>query len=142
MENFGDIPYSQALDINVPLPKYDAQATIHVDLITRLDAAIAQFNESTGLGGTSPSFDLINGGNVSLWLRFANSMKLRMALTIADVDDAKARTMVVSTADKVLTSNADNINLVFNGTFPNTNPLFEDLVRSGRRDFIGTSFFY
>lgn len=141
VENFGDIPYSQALDINVPLPKYDDQATIYADLITRLDAAIAQFNESAGLGGSRPSFDLINDGNVSLWLKFANSMKLRMALTIADVDDAKARTMVASAAGKVLTSNADNIDLAFNGTFPNTNPLFEDLVRSGRSDFVGTNFF-
>lgn len=141
VENFGDIPYTQALDINTPLPKYDDQATIYTDLISRLDAAIAQFDPSGDLGNSDPSFDLINNGDVDLWLKFAHSMKLRMALTIADVDDAKARTMVASVAGKVLESNADNIDLEFNGTYPNTNPLFEDLVRSGRRDYVGTSFF-
>ncbi|MDF7813491.1 SusD/RagB family nutrient-binding outer membrane lipoprotein [Hymenobacter sp. YC55] len=141
VEVFGNIPYSQALDINTPLPAYDDQATIYNDLITRLDAVIPKFKVNAGLGDSSPSFDLINDGNVGLWVKFANSMKLRMALTIADVDDAKARTMVAAAAGNVLTSNADNIDLTYNGTFPNTNPLFEDLVRSGRRDFVGANTF-
>lgn len=139
VETFGDIPYSQALDINKPLPAYDKQSAIYADLITRLDAAIAQFKPGASLGDVN--FDLINDGNVDLWIKFANSMKLRMALTIADVDNGKASTMVAAVADKVLKSNGDNIDLQFNGTFPNTNPLFEDLVRSGRRDFVGANFF-
>lgn len=144
VETFGDVPYSQALDINNPLPVYDNQVTVYNDLIQRLDAVIGQLTLGTGLG----TADIINAGaadesprNMDLWIKFANSLKLRMALTIADVDDAKARTMVASTVGKVLTSNADNIDLEFNATFPNTNPLYEDLVRSGRNDFVGTSFF-
>jgi hypothetical protein len=139
VETFGNVPYSQALDFTNARPKYDDQTVIYNDLITRLDAAIAQFKPAvaTGLGAN----DLINGGSTALWLKFANSMKLRMALTIADVDNAKAKTMAEATVGKVLTSNADAIDLAFNGTFPNTNPLYEDLVRSDRTDFVGTSLF-
>lgn len=139
VETFGDIPYNQALDINKPLPAYDKQDAIYADLITRLDAVIPQFKPSAGFGAAD--FDLINDGNVALWVKFANSMKLRMALTIADVDNGKASTMAVAAASNVLTSNTENIDLQFDGTFPNTNPLFEDLVRSGRRDFVGANFF-
>ena len=138
VETFGDIPYTQALDISNPQPTYDDQRTIYDDLIKRLDVAIAQFKpNATGLG----SADLINSGSTSLWIKFAYSLKLRMALTIADVDDAKAKEMAASVADKVLASNADAVDLTFLSTFPNTNPLYEDLVRSGRNDFVGTSFF-
>ena len=138
VETFGNIPYTQALDISNPQPAYDDQKVIYNDLIKRLDAAIAQFKpNATGLG----SADLINEGSTSLWIKFAYSMKLRMALTIADVDDAQARTMIASVAGKVLASNEDIVDLTFLSTFPNTNPLYEDLVRSGRNDFVGTSFF-
>lgn len=139
VETFGNIPYSQALDFTNARPKYDDQTAIYNDLITRLDAVIGQFKPAvaTGLGAN----DLINGGSTALWVKFAQSMKLRMALTIADVDNNKAKTMAEATTGKVLASNADVIDLTFNGTFPNTNPLYEDLVRSGRTDFIGTNFF-
>jgi hypothetical protein len=137
VETFGDVPYTQALNISSALPVYDSQATIYADLITRLDAVIGQLKPGAGLG----DYDLINGGDMALWLKFANSLKLRMALTIADTDDAKARTMAASTVGKVLASNSDIIDLAFDATFPNTNPLYEDLVRSGRNDFVGTSLF-
>ncbi|MBO3273073.1 SusD/RagB family nutrient-binding outer membrane lipoprotein [Hymenobacter defluvii] len=138
VETFGNVPYTQALDISNPQPAYDDQKAIYDDLIKRLDAAIAQFKpNATGLG----SADLLNNGDTGLWIKFANSLKLRMALTIADVNDAQAKTMAASVSGKVLASNADNVDLAFLSTFPNTNPLFEDLVRSGRNDFVGTSFF-
>ena len=139
VETFGNIPYSQALDFANSRPKYDDQAAIYSDLLARLDVVLGQFVAATptGLGAN----DLINGGSTASWIKFANSMKLRMALTLADVDPAKAKTLAESTVGKVLASNADVIDLTFNGTFPNTNPLYEDLVRSGRTDFAGTSFF-
>ncbi|RFP65543.1 SusD/RagB family nutrient-binding outer membrane lipoprotein [Hymenobacter lapidiphilus] len=144
VETYGNIPYSEALDFNKPRPKYDDQTTIYNDLISRLDVVIRALDTnasvSTGLGTN----DLINGGSTVLWTKFAYAMKLRMALVIADVDNTKAKAMAESTvasAGKLLASNADNIDLTFNGTFPNTNPLFEDLVRSGRQDFVGANYF-
>jgi hypothetical protein len=138
VETFGNVPYTQALNIDNPLPAYDDQATVYADLIKRLDTVIGQLDPtSEGLGDA----DLINGGDMDQWIKFAYSLKLRMGLTVADVNDAQARTMVAATVGKVLASNDDNINLEFDATYPNTNPLYEDLVRSGRADFVGTSFF-
>jgi hypothetical protein len=151
VNTFGDIPYSEALDINIVQPAYDDDAVIYNDLINRLNTAIGMFDESGGSFGMS---DLIYGGNTAMWVKFANSLKLRMAMTIADVDEAKARTMVQEAAPNVFKSNldqlipdqpfefaADNAQLAFLGDTPNTNPLWEDLVQSGRQDYRGADTF-
>jgi hypothetical protein len=143
VETFGNVPYTESLNFTNSRPVYDDQAKIYADLISRLDVVIGQFNPdaNTGLLTGTASADLINNNNTALWIKFANALKLRMAMTLADVDNAKAKTMAEATVGKLPASNADVIDLAFNGTFPNTNPLYEDLVRSDRTDFVGTSFF-
>lgn len=138
VDTFGNIPYSESLDFTKPQPKYDDAATIYADLVTRLNTAIGQFDTSAeGLG----SADLIYGGDVAQFVKFANSLKLRLALTLADADAAKAATMVREAQGKIFTSNSDNAAIAFQSSNPNTNPLFEELVQSGRNDFVGTSVF-
>ncbi|GAA3999615.1 SusD/RagB family nutrient-binding outer membrane lipoprotein [Hymenobacter fastidiosus] len=139
VDTYGDVPYTEALDFSKPQPKYDDDAAIYADIITRLNAAIGQMDATAaGYATGASSADLINNGNMALWVKFANSLKLRLALTIADVDGAKAKTMAEETAGKTLTANADNIDLTFL-TFPNSNPIFEDLIRSGRKDFVASA---
>ncbi|GAA3946621.1 SusD/RagB family nutrient-binding outer membrane lipoprotein [Hymenobacter algoricola] len=140
VDTFGDVPYSEALDFSKPQPKYDDDAAIYTDIISRLNTAIGQM-DATAAGyntGVTTSADLLNNGNMALWVKFANSLKLRLALTIADADKAKAQTMAEETAGKTLASNADVIDLAFL-IFPNSNPVFEDLVRSGRKDFVASA---
>jgi hypothetical protein len=134
---FGDIPYTQALDIENAFPKYDDAKTIYDDLLTRLDADIANLSTAAGSFGSA---DAIYGGDVAMWKKFANSLKLKMGMTIADSDAAKAKSVVESAvAGGVFTSNADNATFKFLGGPPNTNPIWVDLVQSGRKDFVVTS---
>ncbi len=56
VETYGDVPYSEALDIDNLLPKYDDGLTIYKDLISRLSAAINSMN--TGNGSFSSTEDL------------------------------------------------------------------------------------
>lgn len=138
VNTFGNVPYSEALDATKAQPKYDDAKAIYSDLFKRLDAAIAAFDATkAGLG----SADLIYQGDVANWKKFANSLKLRMALTIADVDAGQAKTYAEQAAPNVFISNAQHATLKFLAATPNTNPVWEDLVQSGRKDFIGTSFF-
>lgn len=134
---FGDIPYSQALDVSIPQPKYDNQQTIYNDLLTRLDAAIANISTS---GGSIGDADLFYAGDMAMWKKFANSFKLKMGMTIADADNAKAKATVESAvAAGVFTSNADNAVFQYMSAPPNTNPVWVDLVQSGRKDFVAAS---
>jgi hypothetical protein len=135
--SFGDIPYSEGLDVNKIQPKYDNQQTIYNDLLTRLDAAIAKLDPSTGgFGGA----DLLYGDDVAAWQKFANSFKLKMGMTIFDVDAAKAKTAVESAvAAGVFTSNAHNAEFAYTSSPPHTNPVWEELVQSNRKDFVAAS---
>lgn len=132
---FGDIPYTEALDVSNLSPKYDDARTIYSDLVTRLDAAI----NSTDMGtqGFSASQDPVFQGNMSQWVKFANSLKLRMGMRLADVDKSTSVSIVNSAlAGGVLESNGDNVMLQYESSSPNTNPVYEDLVLSGRNDFV------
>ena len=140
---YGNIPYTQSLDIENPFPKYDDAGTIYNDLLTRLDAAIGKLDANADdFGGA----DVIYGGdeeaNIPQWKKFANSLKLKMGITIADNDAAKAKTTVESAvAAGVFTSNDDNALYSYTSNPPNTNPVWVDLVQSGRKDFVATNTF-
>jgi len=135
VETFGDVPYSEALDINIKKPKYDDGLTIYKDLISRLNVAISNLDNSAGSLGDS---DRIYFGDVSKWRKFANTLKLKMGLVIADIpsETALATATVSSAAPLVFASNADNAKLKYLTATPNTNPLYVDLVASGRSDFV------
>ena len=135
VETFGNIPYSQALNLNYKTPKYDDGLTIYKDLISRLNNAIGKLN--TG-GKSFGDNDRIYGGDISKWIKFANTLKLRMGITISDIpsESALATATVSSAAPFVFTSNSDNADLKYLTATPNTNPLYVDLVASGRSDFV------
>jgi hypothetical protein len=134
---YGNIPYTEALDINNPFPKYDDAKTIYNDLLTRLDQDITNMNPAHGSFGSA---DVLYGGDVTAWKKFANSFKLKMAMTIADDDPVKAKATAESAvAGGVFTSNADNAEYHYLSGPPNTNPIWVDLVQSGRKDFVAAS---
>ncbi|WP_024773111.1 SusD/RagB family nutrient-binding outer membrane lipoprotein, partial [Aquimarina macrocephali] len=133
---FGDVPYSEALslDDNILNPAYDDDQSIYTNIINQLNTAISNLNTSGKSFGDS---DLIYQGDVSKWAKFANSLKLRLALRIADVDSNQAGTLATEAVNSgVFTANADNASLVYETTTPNTNPIWETLVNSGREDYV------
>ena len=134
VNTFGDVPYSEALDYNKITPKYDDAKTIYDDLFTRLNADIAAL--STAGTGFAATADLVYQGNVASWIKFANSLKVRLAMTIADADAAKAKTAVEEAEKNAFNSAFDNAVFKYLAVTPNTNPLYVDLVQSKRQDFV------
>ena len=59
---FGNVPYSQALDITDITPAYDDAATIYQDLLNRVDAALSNLDPASASFGSA---DLIYGGDVN-----------------------------------------------------------------------------
>ncbi len=136
---FGDVPYTDALNITHQFPLYDNQKTIYYALLTRLDTDIGQLSAGAGSYGSA---DLIYSGDPASWIKFGNTLKLKMGINLADIDNAKAQaTVQAAVAAGVFTSNADNAILPYVATPPNTNPIWVDLVQAGRHDFVGTSQF-
>lgn len=137
LETFGDVPYSQALDINILLPEYDDAQETYEALISRLTTAINQLDPD------NDSYDLADNmynGNVENWIRFGNSLKLRMGLLLSDVNKPLAETIVEEAANPasggLISSNLENASITYLASDPNTNPIYSDLVASGRHDFV------
>lgn len=133
VETFGDVPYTEALNIEILSPVYDDGMTVYKDLIARLSTAINGLDVNTG---SFVSGDNLYGGDVAGWKTFANSLKLRMGMYLADVDDALAKTTVESAVAGVIMSSADNATLSYGSSAPNTHPIHTNLVLSGRNDFV------
>ena len=80
---FGPIPYSEALKGAANrTPKYDGQKEIYLDLLRKLTDAGGQMDESAGSFGDA---DAIFFGDVSKWKKFANSLRLRIAMRMGVV---------------------------------------------------------
>jgi len=82
-EAFGMIPFTEASDPSITLPKYDDQLTIYKGIIADLDEAIAIIGDRTEAGsgfGKLGENDVIFNGNMQNWKKVANSLKLRIAL--------------------------------------------------------------
>lgn len=137
---FGNIPYSQALDIDVPLPVYDDAATVYDDLLSRLDTALNQINTQEA---AFEEGDLIYGGDMEAWLKFGNTLKLKMGMMLADVDNAKASAIVSAAAPNVFTGNDDSALFPYISAPPNNNPISANLnpLYSSRQDYVMASAF-
>lgn len=130
---FGDVPYKQAMNINNIAPRYTPGDSVYYDLISRVTAAVAKIDTAAGSFGTS---DLIYHGDTGKWRRFGNSLKLRLGITLADYNPVLSRTTVESAlAAGVFKSNDDNALLNYLSAI-HTNPIYQDVVQSGRNDFV------
>ncbi|HXB06961.1 MAG TPA: SusD/RagB family nutrient-binding outer membrane lipoprotein, partial [Puia sp.] len=133
--SFGNIPYSQALNPDNILPKYDDQHAIYTDLLKRLDKDLA--NLSTNGGGFALSEDLWFGGNIPNWITFANSLKVVMGMTLADVDPATAKSVVEAASPSAMTSTAQNCIMKY-GSQPSNNPVYANFVVAKRNDYVAS----
>ena len=134
VNTFGDVPYTESNDIENLFPKYDDAKSIYDDLFVRLDKAIADLNENEP--GFSEGADILYEGDVTAWKKFANSLKIRLAMTIADVDVAKAKAAFESADAGAFQSADDDAVFEYMAATPNTNPIWVDLVQSKRADFV------
>lgn len=116
-DTYGPIPYIRFGEVTSA--PYDRQSEIYARFFEELDDAIATlepFAESTEK--PLQNVDLVYAGDYAKWYRFANSLKLRLALRIVYADPANAQLYAEQAVrDGVMTSNADNAAIrSYNGT--------------------------
>lgn len=109
---WGDIPYSQAFVTTQP--KYDNQQFIYQDLIKELQESVASLtqNKNAGYKGYGNA-DVIYKGDINKWIKFANSMLLRLAMQCSNVAKDQMTVSVLSKinwndATQYISSNDDN----------------------------------
>lgn len=138
VDQFGNIPYSQALmGAENSTPAYDDALTIYQDLIDRLDAAIGDLNGDYDSFGDA---DLLYGGDASLWKKFAASLKLRIALRLVDVPTINSGTMIEEAlATGVFTDQSESAIWIPYGIAPYVSPYYQAFVLDARKDFCPTN---
>jgi len=133
---FGDVPYTDAMDATNSSPSYDDAATVYAAVLDSLDTAISAIDvDYEGFSGNDPIYE----GEMSGWLMAANSLKLRMAMRLADTNSGTAQTLAEEAASSVIDANESNFTITYTSASPNTHPLWVDLVQSGRNDFVAAN---
>jgi hypothetical protein len=83
---WGDVPYSEAFKIpEVRTPKYDKAEDIYADLQVRLDTAI-NILKVVSVSELNAAADIVYGGDTDLWIRLANTIKLRLLIRQSEVN--------------------------------------------------------
>jgi len=117
-DTYGPIPYSQITEdgkIQVP---YDSQQDVYKKMLEELSAAVDVLTPNR-TNNFSSSADVIYGGETEKWIKFANSLRLRLAMRISYADPAlskKEAEAAVNNEVGVMTSNDDNAKLTTFGT--------------------------
>jgi len=131
---YGPIPYAEAFKGNEdPSPAYSSQQDIYMDMLQELTEASNQIDVNAA---SFPSGDLIYDGNMEMWKKFANSLKLRVAIRLADVDASTAGAAISEAVSAgVFESNEDIAMVKWLSSPPNNNPMHDAVIIDAREDF-------
>lgn len=145
-DTWGDIPYYsygsdngnfQALKVadteeEILAPKYATQQEIYADILNELQSASQMLDASK----KGPDGDNIYHGDVTLWKKFANSLRLRIALKLKEADAGLAESHINSAISSgVLESNADNAAFQYESSSLNAAPFYRAFNVDNRTDF-------
>lgn len=128
----GDIPWTQAGllntnngDYTISYPKYDKATDIYTTMLDDLKSIGAELNDLEVppiFVGAFRTQDLINNGNMDLWKKYCNSLRLRMLTRVSESSQFSARAQteiagIIEAQDKnpLILTNTDNAQLdIFN----------------------------
>lgn len=124
---YGDAPLSEAIRVDeFPNPVFDAQEDMLRAIADKCDEAVALLETETGIVTDA---DLIYDGNRTNWIRFANSLKLKTLMLIANVDPGSVQSEIQELVDNplLILENSQNAYLTYPGTVNQANPIWQTL---------------
>lgn len=106
VSSFGGVPMSEATPEALQKTyKYDSEEDIYVEILEMLDNAVATFDTGGDILLKDPLFRDVKGqSDVNKWKKFANSLRLNIALTIQNMNPELAETHI----RKALTAGNEN----------------------------------
>ena len=128
---YGPIPFTEAIDGNNLQPAYDSESVVYEGIIQMLSDASTLL--ASGKGKITASSDLFYGGNVSNWIKLANSLKFRALMRISSTKNVSGDLQALM--GKMFTSNADNAQISYLSTQPDANPIWETIVDGNRAEY-------
>jgi hypothetical protein len=126
---YGDIPYFQAWNQDYAYPEFDAQQLIFEDLLVQIDSAVMQIDDTDPIRISES--DLFYNGDLDKWIRFANSLKLRILMTMYDRDPSVAADIADLLDEELISSADDNFMFPYFDSPDNENPKWKILDTYG-----------
>ncbi|OXB11231.1 hypothetical protein B0A81_01480 [Flavobacterium plurextorum] len=149
IDNFGDIPFSEAGkisltggDYDAALAKYDNQTELYIKMLDELKGFSTELNTITLAAGIETTFknqDLINKGNLVMWKNYCNSLRLKLLNRVSAVPAFTARANseiaeIIAEA-KIVDENSENIAFrVYNQDTDLDTSGFFDALESGNNN--------
>lgn len=130
-DRWGDISYSQALSApEILTPVFDTQEAIYDGIFTTLSGAVGMMDSGAG-----PSGDILFGGDMDMWSKLANTIRLVAALRLSEVNPSKGSTEfnAAMAAGIIALDNSENITYVHLADADNENPWYSRFLT--RRDY-------
>ena len=110
---YGDIYYTEGLrgQEGILFPKFDDQKDIYPALIQNLKDATQLF--STGTDAIDKTYDILYAGDKTKWIKFANSLRLRLLLRASKNLPGAAAEITAVAALPLMSGNADNASIPY-----------------------------
>lgn len=126
---FGDVPYSEALQRGAnPTPTYDDAAEIYTDLLDQLNEAITMIKGVGDAVVEEPGTDdAMFGGDMDEWVRFANTLKLRILVRQSGVVDITAAVATIEAEGSGYITSDVLVNPGYSNATDRQNPLWVEL---------------
>ena len=127
---FGDVPCSEAMQAETNglyQPKYDSQETVLATVLAKLEEANTLLTDNNSI----ISGDIIYNGDLMKWRRLVNAYRLRVLMSLSNKQtvgslDVKSTFARISQNEPLMTSDADNGQLVFLDQQDDRYPYFND----------------
>jgi hypothetical protein len=125
---FGDIPLTEALNPEITSPRYNTQQEVYDSIVQYINTGKSMIDvNSTTVPGAE---DFLFNGDMNQWLRFANTLLLRVYLRQSEVAPEKAAAGISQlNGAEFLTEDAQ---IIYSTTGGNQNPLFSEMLGLGR----------
>lgn len=139
---WGDVPYSEAfkgnsIDEKNLEPVYDKGADIYADAFRLIDEAIVNLAKTQAVPIRG---DIVYNGNVTRWLKMANSLKLKLLIQTRNVQSNAAAIQDLISKGGLITSAADDFQLRYGALKnpDNRHPMYLDgYIRAGNYSYFG-----
>lgn len=142
---FGDVPYSEANQLLglIKNPLFDNQKNIYDSALALLDNGISDLNASATNALVPGSDDVIYSGNVSRWIKAANTIKLKLYAQLRrfpeQAADAASKANALIAGGNIIGAHADDFLIKYDAT--TKNPRYGEYSATQRTQYISPWFY-
>jgi hypothetical protein len=128
---YGDCPYSEfdQFEPGIKQPKFDKGSDIYPKLLLLLDEGIADINNTAPNASLPGNDDYIYKGNTALWIKAANTIKLKLYTQVRRVQNVTTQvTALLATPANLINSQAESFMMPYGpfGTTDDRHPAYGD----------------